>query len=312
MTKKKKYCAAVLLAVSMGMISQPVLVSAATTDTPQSTSTAAKDSDNATPAFDNPADALRAANRAEKAAVSNGSLRNALGEVEKAQETMAKTIKSGDQSAMAAARVGLAKAEGHYVSELADISGVSEADIASMRDSGMGWGQVGHELGVHPGVLGSGHSGEKSKHQEGVTTGSNHMGGVDAHEIREATAINMESGWSQGHGVGIQSGVHKSGTGSSRDTGGISGAGGMGHRSDQQDTMGSNNSGHRNDFDNSNDNNNHSGNRGNSNGSGGSSGGGHGGSSGGSSGGGHGGSSGGSSGGGHGGSSGGSSGGGHD
>ena len=116
MTKKKKYCAAVLLALSVGMISQPVLVSAATTaDTPQSTSMAAKDSDNETPAFDNPADALRAANRAEKAAMSNGSLRNALGEVEKAQETMAKTMKSGDQSAMAAARVGLAKAEGSYM-----------------------------------------------------------------------------------------------------------------------------------------------------------------------------------------------------
>lgn len=306
MTKKKKYCAAVLLALSVGMISQPVLVSAAATDTPQSTSTAAKDSDNATPAFDNPADALRAANRAEKAAMSNGSLRNALGEVEKAQETMAKTIRSGDQSAMAAARVGLAKAEGHYVTELADISGVSEADIASMRDSGMGWGQVGHELGVHPGVLGSGHSGEKSKHQEGMATEGNHRGGVDAHELREATAINMESGWSQGHGVGIQSGVHQSGSGSSRDAGEISGAGGIGHRSDQQDTMGSNNSGHSNDS--GNDNSNHSGNSADSNGSGGSSGGDHGGSSGGSSGGDHGGSSGGSSGGDHGG----SSGGGHD
>lgn len=72
MTKKKKYCAAVLLAFSVGMISQPVLVSAATTaDTTQSASMAVKDLDNATPAFHNPADALRAANRAEKAAMSN-------------------------------------------------------------------------------------------------------------------------------------------------------------------------------------------------------------------------------------------------
>ena len=71
---------------------------------------------------------------------------------------------------------------------------MSEADIASMRDSGMGWGQVGHELGVHPGVLGSGHSGEQSKHQEGMATGPNHIDGVDERELREATAIDMASG----------------------------------------------------------------------------------------------------------------------
>lgn len=39
---------------------------------------------------------------------------------------------------------------------LSSISGVSVESINEMRASGMGWGEIAHELGVHPSVLGLG------------------------------------------------------------------------------------------------------------------------------------------------------------
>jgi hypothetical protein len=40
------------------------------------------------------------------------------------------------------------------------------AQIEDMRASGMGWGEIAHELGVHPSVLGMGHS-KKAEKQKG-------------------------------------------------------------------------------------------------------------------------------------------------
>jgi hypothetical protein len=34
----------------------------------------------------------------------------------------------------------------------ADASGKSLADLRSMRDGGQGWGQIAHQLGLHPGI----------------------------------------------------------------------------------------------------------------------------------------------------------------
>ena len=43
------------------------------------------------------------------------------------------------------------------VNKLAELSGLSADEITQMRLSGMGWGQIAHELGIHPGNLGMGH-----------------------------------------------------------------------------------------------------------------------------------------------------------
>jgi len=63
-------------------------------------------------------------------------------------------------------------------------TGVMEGEIAQMRADGMGWGEIAHALGVHPGVLGLGHS-KKS------TFGT---------ELAMATATNLKTGNSTGHG----------------------------------------------------------------------------------------------------------------
>lgn len=46
---------------------------------------------------------------------------------------------------------------------LAAVSGVTQEDIEGMRASGMGWGEIAHELGVHPSVLGLGHAKQMAK-----------------------------------------------------------------------------------------------------------------------------------------------------
>jgi len=48
-------------------------------------------------------------------------------------------------------------------SDLSNVAGVSQEDIEGMRVSGMGWGEIAHELGVHPGVLGLGHTKDKAR-----------------------------------------------------------------------------------------------------------------------------------------------------
>lgn len=48
---------------------------------------------------------------------------------------------------------------------LANASGTSLESINEMRDSGMGWGEIAHELGIHPSVLGLGHNKKNMKEE---------------------------------------------------------------------------------------------------------------------------------------------------
>ena len=232
MTKKKKYYAAVLLTLLLGVGTLSSTSLAATSD----------DIDDEAPAFANPAQAQHAANLAEQAALSDDSVKESLQDVEDAQDALDEALESKDPDAVAAAREALAKAEDAYTEELADITGVIESDISAMRDSGMGFGVIAHELGVHPGLLGLGHTKGKQKHNAGKFAEPT-ISGVDKQELAEATARNMKSGWSKGHGVGVQAGVHDPGTGlfdgatkggrgkgNDKDRGshGVSGAGGLG------------------------------------------------------------------------------------
>ncbi len=58
-------------------------------------------------------------------------------------------------------------------SDLSNISGVSQEEIEGMRTSGMGWGEIAHELGVHPGVLGLGHTKDKSRERNSKSFSDN-------------------------------------------------------------------------------------------------------------------------------------------
>ena len=262
MRKKKKYCGAILLAVLLGVCTLSAPLSAVTAEGTDDVEVGSPDDsagvgetpaepdvdvDDEISAFNNPAQAQRAANLAEQAAINNDSVKEALQDVEDAQKALDEALtvspdnaKAIHADAIAAARETLAKAEDVYSKELADITGVTETDIASMRDLDMGWGQICHELGLHPSVNGLGHFKEKHQHQVGIVAEPT-ISGVNTQELVEATARNMQSGWSKGHGVGVRSGVHDAGTGlfdgaisGGRARGhdkdrGVSGAGGLGH-----------------------------------------------------------------------------------
>lgn len=242
----KKYRAVVVYTLFLGFAVFPALSSAAADDI------TSPDLETEAPAFGNAAQAQKAANLAQQAATSDTSLQDALQEVEDNQDTLQKAVSSNDPDAISAAREALARAESAYTDALADLTGVISSDIAAMRDSGMGWGVIAHELGVQPGLLGLGHDRGRQNHHGAMMAGPD-MHGIDQQELAEATARNMESGWSKGHGVGIQAGVHEPGTGLSsgtsmgsrgrgyegdHDRSGVSGAGGLGHGGNSDGSMG--------------------------------------------------------------------------
>ncbi|MEA3290185.1 MAG: hypothetical protein U9Q04_08395 [Campylobacterota bacterium] len=59
----------------------------------------------------------------------------------------------------------LKEALDNAIQQLADMTDESVNSINDMRESGMGWGEIAHELGVHPSVLGLGHT-NNIKNQE--------------------------------------------------------------------------------------------------------------------------------------------------
>jgi len=235
MSIKKKYSVAVLLALSVGIFAQPAGVFAAATTAVQDSSTEITDPDNEVPAFASPEEALNAANLAEEAALADESLKTALNDLERAHDALMVAVQSRDRNAISIARRAMDATEEAYMRELAEASGVAESDIYSMHDTGMEWGQIGHELGVHPDMLGLGSDARDTAHDQGMKPGVDHMSGVGDQELSEATTRNMESGWSSGHGSTIQTGIHEPGTGLDG-SGMISGAGGMVSGIDRNDT----------------------------------------------------------------------------
>ncbi len=238
MSMKKKYGVAVLLALSVGIVSQPVGVFAATAV--QTRSTEITDPDNEMPAFASPEEALNAANLAEEAALRDDSLKTALNDLESAHDAVMAAVQSRDHIAVSTARQAMEVSEKTYMKELSEASGVAESDIYSMHDTGMEWGQIGHELGVEPDMLGLQRDRNDTRRDQDIMSDMNHMSGVGNQELSEATARNMESGWSSGHGSTIQAGIHEPGTGDDS-SGMISGAGGMlssVDRNDNHDSMG--------------------------------------------------------------------------
>ena len=95
--------------------------------------------------------------------------------------------------------------------KLAEFAGVPAEDITSMRRSGMGWGQIAHELGIHPGALGLGHTKNKQYgYQKSKMRGKN-LG--ETGELEAITSRNLKTGWSKGHGTDLSS--HSGGKGHS-------------------------------------------------------------------------------------------------
>lgn len=197
------------------------------------------DADQEASSFSNPAQAQHAANLAEALATQpNPEAEAALDAVTEAEQDLADAIATENEEAIAEAQAALDVAKENAEAVMAETVGVTADDISAMRDEGMGWGQIAHQLGVHPGALGLGHT-------KGKTTRS-----------REASiARDTKTGLSKGHGVntgnksgsksmglghaakgyggrsaaaGGKSATGKSGPGSSKDSGKGSGGKGSG------------------------------------------------------------------------------------
>lgn len=114
---------------------------------------------------------------------------NALNDVTRARNLYNKAVSAGDEEAAAEARDAVNKAESDLgeaeanldqerIAALSEASGVSEADIQAMRESGMGWGVIAKEIGLHPSAVarsgkgqGKGQSKDKSNKGKGKGKG---------------------------------------------------------------------------------------------------------------------------------------------
>jgi hypothetical protein len=90
-------------------------------------------------------------------------------------------------------------------------------DIFSMRQSGMGWGQIAHELGIHPNALGLGRGKIKSSGRQTPKLEGRPF--QEADELRGITSRNLKTGWSKGHGVDLSSHSGEKGQGKGKSKG---------------------------------------------------------------------------------------------
>ena len=178
--------------------------------------------------YSNPAQAAHAAQLAEKAVQSDQRVQDAIRAYEEARATYLGLKTEATKEEIAAAREQLTVREKACTELMAEVAGVASTDLAAMRASGMGWGDIAHDLGVHPSALGLGQSmSAKSRSRTGgPATG---ISGIAPEELAEATARNTRNGWAKEQGTHQQAGIHDPGTGlSSPATAGAAGLRGSG------------------------------------------------------------------------------------
>ena len=169
----------------------------------------ADDDDPETSEFSNPAQAAHAANLSEVASAAlDGDVENAENDLVEAEDTRddaqntldnlppdtSDQVMAEAEAALETAEADLKNAETALDEAVSELAGVSVDAIGDMRSNGYGWGQIAHELGVHPGVLGLGHM----KHfTADIATNLP----APELEIAEATKRDVKHGWAKGHGM---------------------------------------------------------------------------------------------------------------
>ncbi|MCD4722508.1 MAG: hypothetical protein K8S13_22025 [Desulfobacula sp.] len=167
------------------------------------------------PVFKNPTQAQRAINLAEAyAAKPDPELEEALDALEKAENDLLSAKEDGDKEAIEKAEEALENAQEAADSYMAENAGITPEEIGEMREEGMGWGEIAHELGLHPGVLGMRHT-KTYKNKKGWEEDISPDGEVSDFEIEEATARNFKSGFSKGHGASVDNKGNKNDKGKS-------------------------------------------------------------------------------------------------
>ena len=202
--------------VSMGMAA--TTAEEATEETETSTTVETTEVDMQESYFDNPAQAAHAAQLADQ----NVDVQAAFSDVQDAEKDLAdaeKALKDLDLEVATDVEIAVAEkevqdkkdaleaAETNYGSAL----GIETGAIADMRASGMGWGEIAHELGVHPGSLGLGHK-NRERNRLGTDDELNAEVISDV-ELAEATARNPKTGNAKGHGQGLHTSADTPGTG---------------------------------------------------------------------------------------------------
>ena len=163
--------------------------------------------------FSNPAQAAHAANLAAAAAQKDPNVVEAFNALEDAEKALQDAEESHNENAIAQAQAAYDAAKADFEAALAEAAGVAIDKIADMRSDGLGWGQIAHELGLHPGLLGLGHTRELELGLHPAPVGFDHTKG--------ATERNMQTGLAIGHGVS-----NSSGSGGGRGLGNAVGHGG--------------------------------------------------------------------------------------
>ena len=86
------------------------------------------------------------------------------------------------------------------LAEAAADSGFSRSDIDSMRADGMGWGEIAHEIGVHPGTIGLGNKfGHFDRETDKAAHGQGYGHGKKG-SMMSSTARDMQTGGAKGLG----------------------------------------------------------------------------------------------------------------
>jgi len=149
--------------------------------------------DNQESYYENPAQAAHASQLADEAALSDENVQQAFDDYQDALDALGEAPTDEDLAEVQAL-------EEAYQETLSAATGVIGDDIEAMRDSGMGWGDIANELGVHPSTLGLGHRKGRKDFSE--------------QEFAEATARDTRNGLAKGHGLGVHTGVSSSHKGS--------------------------------------------------------------------------------------------------
>ncbi len=164
---------------------------------------------------------------------------------EKAAMALQAAIQSGNSKVVAAARNAHQASEAAADAVMAAFSGVTPADIAAMRGSGMVWGQIAQELGVHPGSLGLTRAyGVSSQHKSDMMPatsrdlkgGRSMMHGVAPGTISGSAGMGLDHAAQNYGGWGHMDSGRGDAHGNS--SGGMGGSSGGGHGSDSGSGMG--------------------------------------------------------------------------
>lgn len=161
--------------------------------------TADEDITDETPSYTNAAQAMHASNLADAAArnpdpateAAAADLRDASQDYNSinADPNASKDDKEQAYNNLKAARE-------NYADEIERLTGLASEDIYTMREDGMGWGQIAHELGVPPGTLGLGHT-KKNRVDPTANDADDYQ--ISDNEIAKATKRDTKQGWSKNH-----------------------------------------------------------------------------------------------------------------